>query len=57
MVTKLPSTQLRKRMNDGEMNDLYDILREGTEKVPSLKDWLKEVCDDLRKPRLGKKVK
>ena len=57
MVTKLPSTQLRKRMNNGEMNDLYDKLRDASKEVPTLHEYVKELCADLRKPRLGKKVK
>ena len=41
-------------MNNGEMNDLYDKLRDAAKEAPTLSDWLKEVCEDLRKPRKRK---
>ncbi len=44
-------------MTNGEMNDLYDKLRDASKEVPTLHEYVKELCADLRKPRLGKKVK
>ena len=46
-------------MTNGEMNDLYDKLRDASKEVPTLHEYVKELCEDLYKPRkrLGKKVK
>ena len=38
-------------MNNGELNDLYDKLRDAAKEVPTVSDWLNEVCRDLRKPQ------